>query len=133
MKALGGFGITSYQKNRLTEEALKDGKLIALIPCSLKESGVLGTQSGMVAITKKTVVFGQTGKSTQLGLKFRFSWFQRFPLSTVLNSSKEYKEYYWGALKAYHFTYFSGGTRYELTFNKENGESFERHLAEAKS
>ncbi len=131
LKALGGFGITEFQKNRLTAEALKDGELIALIPCTIKESGILGNQSGLVAITKKSVIFGQTGKSTQLGFKLQFSWFQRFPILTVSNCTKEYKEYYWGALKAYHFKYSHNGKKFELTFNTENGDKFDKYLKEA--
>jgi hypothetical protein len=56
LKAVGGFGISEYQKNRLTTEALKDGELMLILPCSITESGVLGYQNGQVAITKSTIV-----------------------------------------------------------------------------
>lgn len=132
LKSLGGFGITEFQKNRLTKKALEDGELIALIPCSIKESGLLGWQSGLVAITRKSIIFGQKGKSTQLGLKLRFSWFQKFPILNVLNYKKEYKEHYLGMLKVYHFAYSNKGKKFELIFNVENAKKFEESLIKVK-
>lgn len=130
MKALGGFGITEFQKNQLTKEALKDGPVLAIIPCSNKESGAWGYQDGLVAITKTTVVFGQTGRSTQLGLKLNFSWFKRFPVSAISNYNKSQKDLLFGAYTVYTINFSHDRKNHELAFTKENRDKFEQVIAD---
>lgn len=132
LKAIGGFGITEYQKNQLTAEALKDGELLSIIPCSIKESGMWGYQAGQVAITKTTVVFGQTGKTSQIGFKLSLSWFQRFPLSTFSNYSKSNKDYLFGAYTVYTISYSHNKKNYELIFTQENRDKFEKYISAAR-
>lgn len=127
-KALGGFGITQYQKNRLKKKALNDGDLVDLIPCALKESGVFGEQAGLIAITNNSVTFGQTGKTTRLAFKLYKSWFQKFPLSILSQIYSERKNYYFGAVKTIQFKFSYNGKNYTLIFNLKNGEKFNNHV-----
>ncbi len=130
-KKIGGFGITEYQKNRLTKEALKHGELFALVPCSSGESGVLGYQNGQVAITKSMIIFGQTGKATQIGLKIRLSWLRKFPIEIFRNSTKVHKEYLWGAHKVEIIKFNFENCACELAFTMDNIEKFESALSKA--
>lgn len=128
IKALGTFGINEFQKNRLTEEALKDGDIIAIIPCAIKESGLWGYQDGKIAITQKNIIFGQVGKSTQIGFKFKLSWFRRFPISTFATFNKSSKEFLFGLHTAYLISFSFENTDYEFLFSIENIDKFEQNL-----